>query len=191
MDPSSPTGTAPAPSRRSGWLFPVVLVGLGILGALWAGIDEARRLRPQTSGREAPDARFERFGGGTVSIGALRGKVVLVDFWGTFCPPCVREMPVLVRLAREYEERGLAFVAPSLDDPRNAPVLVGVFIDGKVPGLAPYAAFADEAAANAFGVHALPTLVVIDRAGKVAATYIGAASEQQWRERIEDALRGS
>jgi len=167
-----------------------VLVGLGILGAMWGGIEEARRLRPQVPGRVAPDATFERFGGGTVSLESLRGKVVLVDFWGTFCAPCVEEMPVLVKLAREYEARGLAFVAPSLDDPRHAPVQVGVFIDGRVPGLAPYAAFADEAAADAFGVHALPTLVVIDRAGKVAATYIGSASEQQWRERIESALRG-
>jgi thiol-disulfide isomerase/thioredoxin len=177
--------------NRSGRLVVGVLLGLGILGTLWLGIEEARRLRPKTTGVEAPDAQFARFGGGSVSLQSLRGKVVLLDFWGTFCGPCVEEMPVLVKLAGEYAPRGLAFVAPSLDDPQRAKVEVGVFIDGRVPGLAPYAAFSDDASANAFGVRALPTLVVIDREGKVAATYIGSASEREWRDRIEAALRGS
>jgi thiol-disulfide isomerase/thioredoxin len=190
MDEPLPSNAVAARSR-SGRLLVALFLGLGILGALWAGFEEARRLRPQPSGREAPQASFQRFGGGTVSLQALRGKVVLVDFWGTFCGPCVEEMPVLVRLAKEYEPRGLAFVAPSLDDPERALVEVGVFIDKQVPGLAPYAAFGDDASANAFGVRALPTLVVIDRAGKLGATYIGSASEREWRARIEAALRGS
>jgi thiol-disulfide isomerase/thioredoxin len=191
MDPQPPLDTIARGRSRNGGLVVGALLGLGILGVLWAGIDEARRLRPQTAGQDAPEARFQRFGGGSVSLSSLRGKVVLVDFWATFCPPCVEEMPVLVKLAREYVPRGVVFVAPSLDDPQRARVEVGVFIDGKVPGLAPYAAFADEASANAFGVRALPTLVIIDRAGKVASTYIGSASERQWRDRIEAALRGS
>jgi len=188
--PPAPDPSPPSPAGR-GRLVAGVLLGMGILGMLWGGIEEARRLRPQLPGRDAPEARFERFGGGTVTLGSLRGKVVLVDFWGTFCAPCVEEMPVLVKLAREYEGRGLAFVAPSLDDPERAPVEVGVFIDRRVPGLAPFAVFADEASANAFGIRALPTLVIIDRAGRVAATYIGAASEREWRARIESALGDS
>ncbi len=190
MDAPPPTDSVPA-RANVGRLLVILLVSLGILGALWAGIGEARRLRPHTAGREAPAVGFQRFGGGTVSLASMRGKVVLVDFWGTFCGPCVDEMPVLVRLAQEYGPRGVAFVAPSLDDPDRAVVEVGVFIDRQVPALAPYAAFGNDASANAFGVRALPTMVVIDRSGKVIATYIGSASEREWRSRIESALKGS
>jgi thiol-disulfide isomerase/thioredoxin len=190
MDVPPPT-VAPPATGRSARLFVILLLGLGILGALWLGIQQARELRPRASGLQAPNVGFQRFGGGAVSLESLRGKVVLVDFWGTFCPPCVEEMPVLVKLAREYEPRGLAFVAPSLDDPERAAVEVGVFIDRKVPGLAPFAAFGNDASANAFGIHLLPTLVVIDRSGKIVATYLGSASESVWRDRIEGVLKGS
>jgi thiol-disulfide isomerase/thioredoxin len=187
----SPPGIPPPKPQRSGRLYVVVLVGLAILTILWLGIKEAKSLRPHTAGKESPNVGFQRFGGGSVALQSLRGKVVLVDFWGTFCPPCVEEMPVLVKLAHEYEPRGVVFVAPSLDDPDRALVEVGAFIDRQVPGLAPYAAFGNDASANAFGVRALPTMVVIDRTGKVIATYVGSASESAWRSRIEAALRGS
>jgi thiol-disulfide isomerase/thioredoxin len=181
----APPPVAPASSAR---LFVVLLLGVGVLGALFLGIKEARQARPHTAGLQAPNVGFHRFGGGAVSIESLRGKVVLVDFWGTFCAPCVEEMPVLVKLVHEYESRGLVFVAPSLDDPDRAPVEVGAFIDRQVPGLAPYAVFGNDASANAFGVRAIPTMVVIGRSGTVVATYIGAASESTWRARIESAL---
>jgi thiol-disulfide isomerase/thioredoxin len=190
MDAPPPGSAAPAPVR-SARLLVAVLVSLGILGALWGGIEEARRLRPRTTGKEAPNVGFQRLGGGSVALTSLRGKVVLLDFWGTFCPPCVEEMPVLVKLVREYEPRGVVFLAPSLDDPDRALVEVGAFIDRQVPGLAPYAAIGNDASANAFGVRALPTMVIIDRAGNVVATYIGSASERVWRARIESALQGS
>jgi len=190
MDAPPPGQAAPA-AARSARLVVTLLVGLGILGTLVLGIREARQLRPHPSGREAPAVGFQRFGGGSVALSSLRGKVVLLDFWGTFCGPCVEEMPVLVKLAKEYESRGVTFLAPSLDDPERALVEVGVFIDRQVPGLAPYAAFGNDASANAFGVRALPTMVVIDRSGKVIATYIGSASEREWRSRIESALRNS
>jgi thiol-disulfide isomerase/thioredoxin len=190
MDAPPPAAARPS-TGRSARLFVIVLLSLGILGAIWLGIQEARDARPHPAGLQAPKVGFQRFGGGAVALESLHGKVVLVDFWGTFCPPCVEEMPVLVKLAREYEPRGLVFVAPSLDDPDRAVVEVGAFIDRQVPGLAPYAAFGNDASANAFGIHLLPTLVVIDRSGKVVATYLGSASERAWRERIEAALKGS
>src|SRR5277367_7065442 len=144
MDAPSPSNPTP-PAARSARLFVVILLGLGILGALWLGIREARDARPHPAGLQAPKVGFQRFGGGAVSLQSLRGKVVLVDFWATFCAPCVEEMPVLVKLAREYEPQGLVFVAPSLDDPDRAVVEVGAFIDRRVPGLAPYAAFGNDA----------------------------------------------
>jgi len=112
----------------------------------------------------------------------------MLDFWATWCGPCVAEMPILLRLASEYESRGVVFLAASRDDPSVAKVQVGLFIDQRAPALARYAAFADEGTADAYDVSAIPTMVLIDRKGQVHASYLGAANERAWRARIEEVL---
>jgi thiol-disulfide isomerase/thioredoxin len=181
-------GVAGAAPRRFP-VLPVALLALGIAGLLWSGIQEARRSRPSvTVRREAPSFRLEKFGGGSISSSELRGKVVMLDFWATWCGPCIAEMPVLLKLAGEYESRGVVFLAASRDDPSVARVQVGLFIDRRAPALARYAAFADDGTADAFDVSAIPTMVLIDRKGQLHASYLGAASERAWRARIEEVL---
>jgi len=170
-------------------VLPVALLALGIAGLLWSGIQEARISRPAERGqRAAPPFRLERFGGGSVVSSELRGKVVMLDFWATWCGPCIAEMPVLLKLASEYEPRGVVFLAASRDDPSIAKVQVGMFIDQRAPALARYAAFADDGTADAYAVSAIPTMVLIDRKGQLHASYLGAASERAWRARIEELL---
>ena len=181
-------GVAGAAPRRFP-VLPVALLALGIAGLLWSGIQEARTARPAASGpRPAPEFRFERFGGGSVSSSELRGKVVMLDFWATWCGPCIAEMPILLKLASEYEQKGVVFLAASRDEPGIAKVAVGMFINQRAPALARYAAFADDGTADAYSVAAIPTMVLIDRKGQVHGSYIGAASERAWRGRIEAVL---
>jgi thiol-disulfide isomerase/thioredoxin len=182
-------GRLPRTPARRFPLLPVGLLAVGIAGLLWSGIQEARRSRPVEAGpRAAPPFRLERFGGGSVSSSELQGKVVMLDFWATWCGPCLAEMPTLLKLAGEYEPRGVVFLAASRDDPSVARVQVGMFIDQRAPGLARYAAFADEGTADAYSVSAIPTMVLIDRKGQLHASYLGAASEGAWRARIEAVL---
>ncbi|MGZ6078390.1 MAG: TlpA family protein disulfide reductase [Myxococcaceae bacterium] len=179
---------AEAPARRFP-VLPVALLALGIAGLLWSGIQEARRTRtPATDQRLAPPFMLEKFGGGSISSSELRGKVVMLDFWATWCGPCIAEMPTLLKLASEYEARGVVFLAASRDDPSIAKVQVGMFIDQRAPGLARHAAFADDGMADAYAVSAIPTMVLIDRRGQLQATYLGAASERTWRARIDAVL---
>jgi hypothetical protein len=97
-------------------------------------------------------------------------------------------MPTLLKLASEYESRGVVFLAASRDDPSIAKVQVGMFIDQRAPGLARHAAFADDGTADAYAVSAIPTMVLIDRRGQLTASYLGAASERTWRARIDAVL---
>ena len=182
-------GEATEAARRRFPVLPVALLALGIAGLLWSGIQEARTSRPPEMGqRLAPSFRLEKFGGGSISSSELRGKVVMLDFWATWCGPCIAEMPVLLKLASEYESRGVVFVAASRDDPSIAKVQVGLFIDQRAPSLARYAAFADDGTADAYAVSAIPTMAVIDRKGRLHASYLGAASERAWRARIDEVL---
>jgi len=170
-------------------VLPVGLLALGIAGLLWSGIQEARRSQPALPGqRTAPPFRLEKFGGGSISSSELQGKVVMLDFWATWCGPCIAEMPALLKLASEYEPRGVVFLAASRDDPSIAKVQVGMFIDQRAPALARYAAFADDGTADAYAVSAIPTMVLIDRKGQLQASYLGAASERTWRARIDAVL---
>jgi len=179
----------PRPAPRRLPVLAVALLALGIAGLLFSGIEEARRSRPATAAPWlAPPFQLEKFGGGSINSSELRGKVVMLDFWATWCGPCIAEMPILLRLATEYESKGVVFLAASRDDPSVAKVQVGLFIDRRAPALARYAAFADQGTADAYDVSAIPTMVLIDRKGQVRASYLGAASEGAWRARIEEVL---
>ena len=66
--------------------------------------------------KPAPDFTLELLQGGSVSLGDLRGRVVLVDFWASWCPPCIEEAPILNSVYEEYRERGVEFLGVCIWD---------------------------------------------------------------------------
>ena len=137
-------------------------------------------------GAAAPPFDLDKLGGGRVTSESLKGEVVMLDFWATWCAPCREEMPWLFEVAKEYEAKGVHFVAAaSPDDDRPA---VGVYAKDRLPGLERYAAFADVLTAQRFKVAALPTLYVIGRDGKVLASVQGEATEWRVRRWLNAAL---
>ena len=101
-----------------------------------------------------------------------RGKVVLVNFWATWCPPCLEEMPAMERLWRRHKDAGFVLVAISLDaDPRKVPPFVSARKFSFPVALDPKMAVAEK-----YGVRALPSSFVIDRQGLMAGVALGPRS---------------
>lgn len=129
-------------------------------------------------GELVPDFTLPRLGGGTVTLSQLRGKVVVIDFWATWCPPCRAEMPWLVPMAMRLEPKGVVFIAISEDDPPGQVPLVNQFA-AQVPGLERFAVLGDPQIEARYGVDSLPSLFIVDRQGRLVTSAVGAASEQQ------------
>jgi peroxiredoxin len=126
---------------------------------------------PAAPAGDAPDFELPRSDGGRASLAALRGRVVLLHFWATWCPPCRRELPALQALERRLAPEGLAVLTVSVDAV-PAERLVR-FAAGR--GLAlPILLDPHEALARRYGVGAYPTSLVIDRRGRLLHRAAGA-----------------
>ena len=71
------------------------------------------------AGPTAPDFSLTTLAGQTVTLEQYRGKVVLLDFWATWCPPCRMTIPLLIKLQEKYRDEGLVILGISIDDPRQ------------------------------------------------------------------------
>jgi thiol-disulfide isomerase/thioredoxin len=110
-------------------------------------------------------------------VGANKGKVVVVDFWATWCSPCREEMPQLVGLERKYRSRGLRLVTVSCDDPEQESDARRFLVENRVPGpLYVKRAADDEKFINFIDRKwsgALPALFLYDRKGRMVRSFIG------------------
>lgn len=131
------------------------------------------------TGAPAPALELPGIEGGTVSLQELRGKVVMLNIWATWCPPCLREMPSMQRVYEKHRENGLEILAVAVDDypgTRQA--------DGRIEGLV--SDFVDRLGVTfpvvldpsgdterLFDTEYLPTTILIDREGRVRGTEVG------------------
>jgi peroxiredoxin len=142
-----------------------------ILGVVVAGAVAFAAYTALLATNPAPAVTFTSLNGEKISTGALRGQVVLVNFWATDCPTCVKEMPRMVTTYNKYQKRGLEFIAVAMrHDPPNY-----VINYTEKNGL-PFKVALDPMgeAAKAFGnVRLTPTTIVIDKRGNVVSRILG------------------
>ena len=116
-------------------------------------------------GQAAPGLIVTEVGGSTFDLAALRGKVVIVNFWATWCSPCREEMPILDAFYRRQHDRGVELLGLSMDRSRDREAVRKLTQSVSYP-----IALASDAKVNGFGAaRALPVTYVIDETGTVRA----------------------
>jgi len=131
--------------------------------------DDAPAPRTWPASRATPALTLPTWGGGTWSLADARGKVVLINFWASWCEPCRSEMPSLELLEQRHEREGLVVAAVNF---RETDAAIRNFLDA-MPISLTVLRDADGAAARAFGARIFPTTVVVGRDGRAQFSLIG------------------
>ncbi|NKB71658.1 MAG: redoxin domain-containing protein [Candidatus Latescibacteria bacterium] len=134
--------------------------------------------------RPAPAMVVETLTGDSVALQDFKGKWVLLDFWATWCKPCLKMMPKLQQLNDSYTDKGLMVLGVSVDDDKNRIKKIEKFVD-KV-GIS-YPIFSDakeNPAWYVFKVKVLPTLFLIDPSSQIVAQWTGEIDHEQIRAEV-------
>ena len=138
--------------------------------------------------RQSPDLRLKDLRGRSLRLSDYRGKVVLINFWATWCPPCRAEMPDLVKLQREHKKDGLQIIGVTY--PPEQPALVRKLtrrLKINYPIL-----FGTYEAAAFFEVGAnLPVTIILNRDGTIRDRVIGILEPEEFDEKVKPLLQSS
>ena len=142
-------------------------------------------VKMETDRKSAPDFKLKDASGMSVELSSYRGKVVLLNFWATWCGPCEMEIPWFVQFEQEYKSKGFEVVGISMDD--DGWQVIKPFISAKKINYR--ILLGDDSVTQLYGgVDALPTSFMIDRDGRIAAVHIGLAGKDEYSNEIEHLL---
>jgi cytochrome c biogenesis protein CcmG/thiol:disulfide interchange protein DsbE len=132
----------------------------------------------------APDFVLNDTSGEPVRLSELRGKVVLLNFWATWCSPCQAEIPLLMEFQQTYRNRDFVVLGVSLDDSWNP---VKRYMDEKKMNYRVVISNTDVTHLYG-GLEAIPTTLIIDKSGRIAATHLGLCSRREYETDIQAVL---
>jgi peroxiredoxin len=136
--------------------------------------------------KHAPNFALKDANGKLVHLADYQGKVVLLDFWATWCGPCVIEIPWFTEFQRKYKDRGFEVLGVSMDD--DGWKAINPFVAMKKVNYR--VLLGDDKTGDLYGgLEALPTTFVIDRSGRIASVHIGLASKKDFEDAIENLLQ--
>lgn len=143
---------------------------------------------PTTARKAAPDFSLEAATGGLIKLSSFKGRVVLLDFWATWCTGCKKEIPWYMEFQNKYKAKGLSAIGVSLDDDGwksvkpflqkhkiNYPIVIGNW----------------DTMGKSFGFSSMPTTLLIDRHGKIAELHVGVVDKEAFEADIRTLLKES
>jgi peroxiredoxin len=169
------------------------LAGLAMLAAfLFHGCStnsvKAETVKPDKDRKAAPEFTLKDSDGKTVKLSDYKGKVVLLDFFATWCGPCKIEIPWFMEMERKNKDRGFAVLGVAMDDEGweiVKPFLADLGVNYRV-------VIGNDTTAGMYGgVDALPTTFLIDKEGRIAAVHVGLASRKDFEDGVEQLLQSS
>jgi peroxiredoxin len=157
------------------------------LGAICLIIPLSGQTAPGVAGQTAvaPEWSLKDAEGKTVRSTDFKGKVVILDFWATWCGPCRAEIPNFIALQKQYEKQGLVVVGLSVD--KDDADVVKPFAQRL--GMNYPVVLADQKTQEAFGgIEAVPTTFIIDRKGRIAKEHMGFTDKDEFENEIKPLL---
>ena len=166
--------------KHTGHVIGCIAIGLTCLYAALALAQETSIAK-----RPTPDWKLADLDGKTVNFSDFRGKVLILDFWATWCVPCRVEIPHFVELQKQYGDKGLTVIGVSLD--QQGPEVVKKFVERL--GVNYPVVIGNEKVVDAYGgIEAIPTTFVIDRQGRIVSRHMGYDDKAVFEKEIQRLL---
>ena len=149
---------------------------------------DAKKAKPEDLvGKTAPDMEMQTLDGKSVKLSDMKGKVVVADFWATWCPPCRKSLPKLNEMANDEAMKADGLVVWGVNAREDKAKVEAFMKDNKYSFTVP---MDDGTAMGAYHVSGIPTTVVIGRDGTVKAAFVGYGpnSEEQIKEAVKKAM---
>jgi peroxiredoxin len=134
-------------------------------------------------GKLAPEFELQLLDGKKFRLSETRGRVIVLDFWATWCGPCIQAMPQVDAAVRDFADQGVQLIAVNLEE---APKKITAMLERHKLEMT-VALDRDGAVAGKYGANAIPQTVIIDREGKVARLFVGGGP--QFGDQVREALR--
>ena len=131
----------------------------------------------------APDFTLPQLEGGELTLSSLKGKIIILDFWATRCPPCRMEIPGFVKLYKKYKDKGLKIIGVCLESEATVKPFA------KKMGINYTLVFADQKVRHEYGgIRYIPTTFIIDQQGDIVKKHVGYVSKEVFEEEIKKML---
>jgi peroxiredoxin len=189
--PRPRTVRLPVPEARRRRIATIVGLAIGVLVlvaagvAMWGGVRSQSRGRP-IAGQVAPNFELDLLDGSALTLSDLRGQVVVVNFWATWCPPCEEELPDLQMIWEEYRADGSVVIGVAFQEEAAAVQEIAAQFGVTYPlGLD-----VGERISEVYGITAVPETFVVDQEGRVAYVHIGSVTAERLRAELDALLAG-
>ncbi len=174
----------------------IIIIALFTFSANVLSIEAGRDLLKQNnfentitlnkSADKAPDFALKSVDGKTVKLSDYKGKVVIIDFWATWCPPCRKGIPDLISIQKEFK-KNVVIIGISLDADKTLKDVPGFVKEYKINYPIVYGD--DKVVADYGGIQGIPTAFVIDKKGNVVDKHVGLVPKETYVKKIKELLK--